>query len=544
MQAIGLTGGRMNIRYRARRRGEEGVALVTALVILLALTLMGLMMISTMNVESKVAGVEKESAQAMLLAEAGVGKVREWFQYPRRFSPSAGDIANGVSLPAGNFKDCSSLANYSLEPNNMPNCPTRNLTTANAQSFFARRFIANGKFEFINSSDLSQFVALDGGTTKNSNSPVDNPAGGNVPALRITNQTYLDSLFSDFSEIGRVTRLEIYPPFGGGQSLPPRPRTLCTVRITAQTTGGITKTIEAEIKESIFIPVTAGAEAGGMASSWNGSGSIYWGPILAKGNVALNMSNVYKCGATYSKTGKTDPWFKAKIEGTVSTTSGSPDANPCPGSGDACGDCSTAPVNDPAQRPYKDYNVYQNQSVTLDEWKKDDMKSYALDFGYYYKMQTSETACRSNSSGSCVGPAVDVKAILIDANRPPFIYLDASALALKTVELKVTGGDFYTVGDTFVDGAIDMGAGGRGQTINVKDPGGSAQSLTDINFNGVLYMTGELKGSGSPKVFGGVIAEGGMSSSGNPEIWYDIALQSGRRNQPRTAKGGWREIMR
>ena len=69
---------RMNIRMMrqgilAPRRGEEGVALITTLVILLIMTVLGVGAVATTALENRIAGFQRTGASANCGAEACVG---------------------------------------------------------------------------------------------------------------------------------------------------------------------------------------------------------------------------------------------------------------------------------------------------------------------------------------------------------------------------------------------------------------------------------------------------------------------------------------
>jgi len=530
------------VRHMPSINNDKGFVLATALVILLALTVIGTIMLNTSALESRIAGVDREAAQAILLAEAGGAQIREWFQYPETFTPIGNGFSGNITVQP--FRDCTGLDPAVVLSST--SCPLRTgLDSVNEKNFFRRRFADLGKREYIiNATQMSQFTDPDADGTQNVFNPVDQPSKPDTPALKIENQAYLNWIFRDYAAIGNVVSIKIYPPIANPLSgkVIARPRPICTARITVRTKGGIEKTVEMEVMESIFLTIDAGAEAG-AAASWNGSGQIYWGKILAKGNTALNYNQLRNSqracnGGTPLTWPDGDPWFRAYIEGTVSASQGSPTPNNCTDC-IGCEGIANSPANG-GKRVWNELHVYQGMPVTLDEWKKPDMQDYAESLGTYYKINTlNNTVYKSNRNGDVLGPAVAFNADWLKNNKSPFIYLDAGG---NIVNINFTG-QFFREGDIYLDGSFDIGGGGSGSTISVVDPSNTAQSLSDINIKGVLYMTGELRGTGSPRVFGGIVAEGGLQSQGNPVVYYDKELMEGRRNLPRTAKGMWREIM-
>ncbi len=518
---------------------DEGMALIAALVMLLALTIMGTLMINTMSLQSRASGAQKEDAQAILLAEAGVAKVREWFQHPgdpgevARFSPTQADIDGGITMPASNggFKDCTSINPSSVS--DMSTCPVVMLNAASAVNLFKRRFIEVNKREYIANS-LSEFTDAKGSGTQLSSNRLDK-GGNDTPALDITNQGYLNNLFNEFSGIGRITEIQIFPPMGGGSSGPladpPSPRPICTVRVTARTNTGLVKVIESEIWESLIFPITAGAEAK-AAAGWNGNGNVYWGNVLSKGNVSLDYNALLaRCNGSNTLAWPTgDPWSTIRVTGSVSASQGNP--TPCTAS-DCLGDCTN--------RPWQNDAVYQNQtSVLLDTWDNNTMKSYAIEMGGYFKTSDGTTVYPCDPYGNQVGGAIQFSDLLNEPDRPPFIYVDAQSAPDQLLSLK---NNYFTEGDMYIWGNLDMSGGGNGQDITAIDPSGQPQQLANVNIDGAIYITGNLTGSGGQTIYGGVVAEGALQDSGTPNIYFDQQLMNGRKRWPRTSKGRWREVM-
>lgn len=529
---------------------QRGFVMIAALVILMALTVMGIAMINTSTLESRIAGLEKENAQATFLCEAGFGQVRAWFQYPERFTPSAGDYSFALSNSPTMISDCiTSIPDTSATGIGMQSCQ-QTTGSFDIRNFFRRRYVENNKREYIfNATQYSQFADVNGDGTQDSFNTTDG-AGSDKPALAIFGANYLNNTFDDYKSVGKITRIEIYPPMANPKSGPSslRPRPLCTVRVTAQTTVGITKTIESEVYESIFLTIDAGAEAG-AAASWNGSGTINWGKVLVKGNVDINLNQIRKkCNGAVPLTWDAggDPWFKARITGTFNPTG--------PFTPNICNpmDCIALEFgcegiyNGSAPgKPYQDFNLYENQTVELDNWDNSDMSEYAEGFGSYYKVinvGAQQRVFKSNRNGDQLSDPVTFNDTWLLNNNDPFLYIDASTATGQKLDLQV-GGTFHREGDIFINGSLDIGGGGNGEDIPVLDPGGASQTLNDINFRGVLYMTGSLQGSGSPNIFGAVVAEGGLQSAGNPTVWYDRELAEGRRSLPKSGKGMWRELM-
>ena len=541
------------------RIGDNGIALVVAMVILLALTTMGLMMIATMSTESRVSGAEKDNAQALYLAEAGVAKVREWIQYAQRFQPTTAEITNAdgagfVNTPAGStFMDCSQLTISqldSLSPNGgnessvANGCQVVALSAATAPDFFAERFVVNAAWQYI-APNWSQFADVDANGTQDAFNRIDG-AGSDVPALLITNKNFLTSLFgpgsgTDLSSIGVINSIEIFPPMGNGQSpgvVPPRP--LCTVRVTATTNGGATKTIESEIWESINLPMNGGAESG-AAAGWQGAGSVHWGPVMVNGPAGFDFSKTPSCAG-----GSPDPWYSATVAGLASRTNGSPPGgNPCPTAD--CVGCSASNFSNSATiRPWAGYAIYQNYpgGVKIDNWNLPYVKNYTLSQGDYYIFTGLSSICQGDGAGNCLsgGKSGSLTKILPTLDQHTLVYLDGQpnnvySLGVATISLP---GPLMLDMVLDVDPSDTINPPSGSMSISAVKPDGTTTPL-NVNLDGILYTTGQFGTAGNPVIYGAVLANG-IDTHGVPQIYYDASLKQGRANLPRTGKGKWREI--
>lgn len=85
-----------------------------------------------------------------------------------------------------------------------------------------------------------------------------------------------------------------------------------------------------------------------------------------------------------------------------------------------------------------------------------------------------------------------------------------------------TGSYFY--GIFVVKG--DLGVAGNGSGVVVgQDPNGDPVTLDKITFNGRVYAAGGFDWSGTPGIYGSLVA-GRIDGNGTPNIWYDNTLQN------------------
>src|SRR4029078_13377680 len=66
----------------ARRRSESGSALVSALLVMVIMTLLGLAFVLAGQTESRIAINQRNGQEALHIAESGVRLVKKWFDAP------------------------------------------------------------------------------------------------------------------------------------------------------------------------------------------------------------------------------------------------------------------------------------------------------------------------------------------------------------------------------------------------------------------------------------------------------------------------------
>jgi hypothetical protein len=576
---------------RGNIKGNEGIALVTALVILLALTLMAMLMVNTSILESKTTVVTKEEKQAFFLAEAGIARVRSMFREALDNNRSNPVVVDGQTLNAtawfdggynGNWGQPGSIGVIQYVDNYMGG-------TYNTLQwrFFRKRFTDDaGAPQFVSkASHLSQYTDPANSTTwtqdADSYNDKDEPAAVTAdagspqafrerygrPAFYIYEHAALNTIFSDFAEMGRVTFIGLYPPIGSEQSCEapcnPGNRPIATVRVEVESASGFRKMIEQEIMEPPVLPITGGAQAAGTAS-WNGSGNIRWGQLKTKNNISVggsgnnvpygcSLPGVQNCIATQGTSNKCyDKWFSATADAGQTITMPGPPTATTPAN------CSTDCIgcDEQAYRPYLNYRLYQNKPVTLDHWDQGTVKDYAQDSNSVYTYDGTNFY-RGDFSGS-IPPGTPPISFgqLMDPNgqylgKSDFAYIQMVNDSVTTVDFstnKIPGN--FAEGSLYIDGNVSFSGGGGGANIAVKNPDqfngitGGTTDLTGVNFKGVLYATGDIGGTGTIKIFGGILAEtGNLALSGNSEVWYDESLkESAGPNVPVTEKSKWREI--
>jgi hypothetical protein len=472
-------------------RNEKGVALFVSLMVLIMLTLIGMAAIMTTTTEVNIAGNEKFGAQALYLAEAGVSVVKAFFEKPSSFNP------------AGGLVKCFNPADDSITTANCTNANHNDVTntpgTWPTNFFDRRRKDADDAPSFISVAGHSQFLNTNNDATVDTNNFYDDGDGGgcgvgydltpnktgDLPALRIDNVAYINDtlLGGAFSEMGQINQIEIYPPFIGCVA-----GNYAVVRVTA-VSGGAIRVIEQEIGPSIFIPITAAAQAGG-GGAWNGSGAPHWGdvrierdPSIPAGDPTVSFTNLnhIPCndgtpadGCT-SGSGVYDEWFDAYVEGRVSPGgAGWPNTDPV-----VCPDVNTC--EDPSQT----IKIHQNQAnVDIDRLDYDDLKTYAKEDGNYYVVCIDGAgvgdpppSVGKNDAvifrGSCGSTGGMTFAELTHTKTYDLFFIDWYNTATSTAATSNTpgfvlnqsgGGGYWTVGNLYINGGLDMSGLGAGRS--------------------------------------------------------------------------------
>jgi hypothetical protein len=566
---------------------ERGMALVTAMVMLLALTLMGFMMMNTASLQTRSSGATREEAQALMLAEAGIARMKSFFTNALA-EPRGGAV---TYMYNGTLTTLALTGSYGTA-NSTALIPYKDLYSGGDFTALEWRFFRKRNKDL---DDVPQFVNATYSQFTNPNADAydaDTPVVTSVdsfnpveysdtvlasfddwtkkygrPAFYIQHQPTLDKLFSDFASVGKVKFLGIYPPIGSAQSPGTSQRIICTIRAEVETNGGYTRTIEQELIEPPILPVTGSAQAGG-GGAWDGSGSLRWGPVKVIGNdvsVGGSGNNVpWQCtfvagtptpnkdACVYNhNTDCYDKWFTLKVGfgNTFNMPAGQPanDCSDCIG----CAGIDNAPASG-GKRPYtgiKGYNdqplydaVTQPDGLKLDRWNQAEVKDWADSYNMIYTYDgASDKFYRGDYKDSTpVGAPITFGQMFDPAGnyigKSNFVYI---VLAAGTTELdfdtnKISGD--YTKGTIYVDGNVECRGGGGGKDFippnGVKNPdqylglAADTTRLDNVNLEGVLYATGEIDASGGTiRVFGAILAETGqIKLSGSSEIWYDKSL--------------------
>jgi hypothetical protein len=476
-----------------RLETERGMALVVTLGLLFLITLLGLSAFRLSIDEIGIAGNQKASVQAQYLAEAGTAMVLQWFQEPETF-PDLGDFPLGE--PAGG-----------------------------RGSFLARRKTdSHGTASFFDNGGQSQFL----GTAEQPDYWYQ--PGPDKPGL----------LDDTFGGLGVLASLKIFAPTSVGA--------ICTVEASGATGSGIRRTVTVEIIPSPVPPITAPLQIG---SGSNGPVPVlvHWGEVRVMGNadfgstlatVPIKNTTAMVSGQPYTALERQDPWIDFYV--------GSSIINPMP----VCREC-TEPFLPDGYGNLHQLQVRNRPGFGLDPWDYQSLKTFAKTWGVYFGTDREgflylngilDSSHRRTPYQVLAYPPVgnDRGLFFIDTvdQKPP----DGTNLA--TLDLPVD----YMEGIFSIQAHLTLRESGAGRSILVQAPpleGTKTASqetvvLPNVQLKGVLSTAGQLVVEGHPTVFGALIAQQGITGSGQPEVWYDAGLRTGYYPGLPTAtllKGSW-----
>ncbi len=500
---------------RRRRRldpGQQGAALLGALLITVILSLLGSVSMELAVQEIQSADAIRDELVAHHLAEAGSDLVVQWFHDP-------------TSSP--------SLSASSL--------------------FVKRQTLPDGTPSFFDSSGRSQFV----GTPDQPDLLYD--------ATRPEDDRLLNDIqagwFRSLRALGRILRLKVYGPS--------RPGLLCSVEITAAvagkggpgSTGGsgeLMKTLVVQLGARSIPSLKVGVQVG------DGTGVpgrptalplwVHWGDIKVKGEAWFGSPNELPQKTDWAPvTGQSyadlpfqeDRWLDLWVGGEALFML---PQGPVSGSRGLAVPSNLFPRQDPVP------------GLQQQGWDYEVMKKQALLFGSYYLLgrdgllyrngvvshglgQTPEAVFGSQAVGDHHG------LVFVDTldQRPP----SGGNLGGLVWETDYAEGIFV------IHAHIHFKPKGPGQSVPALSPPPEGSSsfakripvqLTGIHLQGVIYSTGTLTFEGQPRMFGALSVDGNVVQSienkGIFEIWYNYDLQNGlSQGMPLVfiAPGTWQE---
>lgn len=462
--------------------GQQGIALLGAMVVALMLSLLGVTLLNLAGQEAVSAGLANEALVAQQLADGAVELVTTWFHSPQ----------TSADLP-----QLSSLRER------------RNRDKEGAPSFFD----VSGRSQFVGTTDQPD-VRLHTG----------NPSDD-----RLLNDPET-GMFRTMTHLGEVEELKVYAPT--------KPGLLCTIDATVVTNTNppARQSIRIQLSALDVPPLRAavqlGRQLGRFVPGSESPVSVHWGELKVGGDlilaqideIPLKSTLARVTGQTYDEmTPREDRWMEAWVGGAVQLTQVSSE-----------------------QVAHFPHNLHVGQNpipgVRLDQWTYEHLKRVAQRFGRYFAIDregllypqgivepgrgiSPDEVFRSQGNGDQQG-LIFVDTLDQTAPRPD---------NLGVVKLQAP----YFEGIAVVQGHIVLAPGGPGQSIGALSPPQSDQTtavarpsvqLSGMHVNGVLHASGDITIVGRVRMYGAVTAGGTIASAGSDstlEVWYDHDLSRG-----------------
>jgi hypothetical protein len=467
--------------YWTIKDGQQGIALLGAMIVALMLSLLGATLLNLAGQEVVSAGLANQASVAQQLADGAGELVVAWFHSPQ----STTDLPQLSSLREKRLRD-----------------------KEGAPSFFD----ASGRSQFVGTADQPD-VRLQAGNPQE-NRLLNDPETG---------------MFRTMTHLGQVEEVKVYAPS--------KPGLLCTIDTTVatHTNPPVRQSILMQMGALDVPPLRAAVQVGQHLGRFQaGSESpvaVHWGELKVGGDLILSqLDEIPLKSALAPVTGQAydemrpreDRWMEAWIGGTVQVTYVASE-----------------------QTPSFPHNLHIGQNPTpgvgLDQWTYEHLKRVAKRFGRYFAIDregllypqgivepgrgiSPDEVFRSQGSGDQQG------LIFIDT-------LDQTAPRLDNLGV-VRLQDPYFEGMAVVQGHIVLAPSGSGQSIKVLSPlsdQGTAVArtpvqLSGVHVNGVLHASGNMTIAGRVRVYGAVAAGGTITSASSGstlEVWYDHDLSRG-----------------
>jgi hypothetical protein len=332
--------------------------------------------------------------------------------------------------------------------------------------------------------------------------------------------------------LGRILTLKVYGPL--------RPDLLCTMEVTTTPANqpGIARTVQLQFG-TIHIPavrsaVQVGQALGNMQAGGESSVIVHWGDYRIAGDLSLRrIEDLVHKTSTASVTGQRydptrqgeDRWAEYYIGGNVQITS------PPPGQ----------PANSPI---LPNLHVRQSPSpgVRLDRWDYEPMKSIARRFGTYYRLDRQGLLHpdEADSSDPGLSPSEVLKSEAVGDHRGLVFIdtLDGEAPRIDNLGTLILDAP-YIESLLIVQGHVIVRPKDAGQSVPALSPPEEGRAslgtripvqLSDIHFNGVLFVAGTITLEQSAQLYGALMT-GDTIRAGKTgvklEIWYNHDLAQG-----------------
>ena len=473
---------------------QQGIALMAALFMVLAVSLMGMTALHLAAQEIDSVTALRNEAAGRHLAEAGADLVVGWMHAPSTIpSPELGEA---LKKRAGTMKTGASF------------------------------FDSEGHSQFKGTPDRPDVM---------------------VDARRPEDDAVLNDRehgwFRSLEKVGRVTEFKIFAPT--------QRDLLCTVELAA---AGSTRASDAPQRVRVQLaalpipPIRSAVRTGSIDSMGTTVSSVlaHWGDIQVVENATVegwkDVPSRRDAAAVngqsyYEVTAREDRWYQLRVGGVVTVLQ--PDS----------------------QYPSRPQNVLDRQlpipGLDVDTWDYATLKRLAKTHGTYYVVDGEGRLHREMVSSNERGETLDdIMSSFIGGHRG-LVFIDTLDQQpprhdnLATLSLETP----YAEGIFVVNAHVTWHPRGPGASLPVlSPPTGNTEALgarlpvqlTNVHLNGVLYVSGNLKVEESARMYGAVLSDGSLTTTGlGLEVWFNHDFQNGSfRGLPLVyvAPGSWRTV--
>jgi hypothetical protein len=468
--------------HRILAGNQQGIALLGAMVIVLLVALLASTLFNLSGQEVVSARAGNQAAVAQQLADAAGELMVAWFHDPQS---AAGHPQLGL-LREKRQHDAEGWPSF---------------------------FDLHGRSQFTGTSEQPDVVLS-----------AENPAD-----QRFLNDPEV-GVFRAMRDLGHVEEVKIYAPSNPGL--------LCTVdaTISTGTSPSVRQSILLQLGALNLRPLKAAVQVtrhlGEFQQGNESPIRVHWGALRVgealvlshEGDIPNKSVMATITGQSYDESAqREDRWVEAWVGGQVLVT---------------------RPASE--EGPGLPSNIHERQSPTpgvrLDQWPYEELKQLAKRFGRYFAIDREGLLYPQGivEPGRGLSPDEVLKSqapgdqqglIFIDTldQLPPRLD-NLGILRLQASYLEAT---------VVMQGHIHLNPHASGGTIKVLSPpwtnaeGTVARTpvqLSGIQFNGVLYATGNITVTGKARMYGAVVAGGtitGPESRGTLEVWYDYDLGQG-----------------
>ena len=455
---------------------EQGHVLLAALILMLILVLLSMTLLHLAAQDAPGISAMREQTQAQHLAEGAADLVVTWFHEPSTAPPSlSGVLAKREDSGAG-------------------------------PSFFD----AAGRSQFSGTSERPD-ILLD---------------ASNESDARLLNGSST-GFNGGLSELGWLERVKMYAPT--------QPGLLGTVEVTASTRSrrALANTIRLQLGALNIPAIRAAVQSGqGLGMPKPGGSSrilAHWGDVRVMGDIVVDrMNDLVLKNSTASVTGQPyetvksleDRWVDYWIGGDVSVL--------------------TPSAFDSAGFPA---NVYRHQhptpGMTIDRWDYDLLKKTAQRYGTYYRLDKDGRLHPLGSLDSDPGrvPA-DVLTSSAVGQSQGLVFmdtLDGEAPRPDNLGTLVLDTE-YVEALLVVQGHVVLRPSGAGRSFSVLSPppegtsgmaGRIPVTLSGIHVSGLLFAAGTITVERESRLYGAVVAAGGINAGPAMEVWYNADFGRG-----------------